>query len=68
MTHNELSELVKRVQNDLDNNWAVDADDIRAMIDLISKNLEYANSHEKLLSKAISIIVNDANSDNPQLT
>ena len=67
MTQKELTELVERVQSDLDNNWAVHAEDIRTMLDLISKNLEYAKSHEKMLSKAISIIVNDANSNNPQL-
>jgi hypothetical protein len=35
MTHAKLLKLLDRVQNDLDNNWAVDADDIRALLELV---------------------------------
>jgi hypothetical protein len=35
MTEPELLQLIDRVQNDLDNNWAVDADDIRKILELV---------------------------------
>jgi hypothetical protein len=35
MSEPELLQLIDRVTEQLDNNWAVDADDIRALLELV---------------------------------
>ena len=37
MTKPELLQLIDRVRNDLDNNWSVDAEDIRALLELVEQ-------------------------------
>ena len=32
-----MEKLIKKIQEQLDNNWPVDADDIQALIDYINK-------------------------------
>jgi hypothetical protein len=38
MTHLELLKLIDRVELDLANNWAVNADDIRQLLELVKKH------------------------------
>ena len=56
MTEPELLQLIDRVENDLANNWAVDKDDIKALIDIIRKpssvDLEFIDRHELKLFNA----------------
>ena len=41
MTEPELLQLIDRVRNDLDNNWSVDADDIRALLALAERKTKF---------------------------
>ena len=36
-----MEKLINKVQEQLDNNWYVDADDIQALIDYINSLIEY---------------------------
>lgn len=51
MTEPKLLQLIDRVQNDLDNNWAVDAEDIRRLLNCSKQGIELKQLNNDVIGK-----------------